>query len=57
MIQNRTKGCMKKRDKGNSHMSRKPHMIYVSSNNDRHAGTKPCTLLHYTCWYFIFFFI
>jgi len=39
-------------DKRKSHMSSKPHIIYISSNNGRHPVTKACTLLHYTCQHF-----
>ena len=38
---------MKKSDKRNNHKSSKPHMIYVSSNNDRHPVIKTFTPLHY----------
>jgi len=31
-----------------SHVSRKLHMIYISSNNYRHTVTKYFTPLHYT---------
>jgi hypothetical protein len=34
--------------KRNSHISSKPHMIYISSNNDRHPVTKTFTTLHPT---------
>jgi hypothetical protein len=40
---------MKKCDQWNSHISRELHLIYVSSNNDRHPVTKTLTPLHYTC--------
>jgi hypothetical protein len=39
---------MKERDKQNSDISSKLHMIYVSSNNDRHPVTKTFTPLQYT---------
>jgi len=39
---------MKECDKRNSHLSNKPHMIYMSSNNDRYIVTKTYTPLHYT---------
>jgi hypothetical protein len=44
---------MKKYDKRNSHTSSKLHMIYRSSNNDRHPVTRTFTPLHYTCQHFI----
>ena len=52
MIQNRTKQVGKTCDKRNSHISSKPHMIYVSSNSDRHPVTKTVTPLHYICRHF-----
>ena len=39
---------MKEFDKRKSHISSKTHMIYISSNNGRHAVTKTFTPLHYT---------
>jgi len=39
---------MKECDKGNSHINRKLHMIYLSSNNCRHTVTKTFIPLHYT---------
>ena len=39
-IQNRTKRMQKKCDEQNSHIGGKPHMIYISSNNDRYPVTK-----------------
>jgi len=43
---------MEECDKRNSHKSSKLHMIYLSSNNDRHPITKTFTPLHYTCQHF-----
>ena len=43
---------MKECDKRNNHISSKIHMIYMSSNNDRHPVTKTFTSLHYTCRHF-----
>jgi len=53
---------MKECDKRNSHLSNKLHMIYTSSNDDRHPVTKTFTpphnttlhpnTLHYTCQQF-----
>ena len=40
---------MKKYDKWSSHISSKPHMIYISSRNNRDPVTKTFTPLHYTC--------
>jgi len=40
---------MRKCDKRNSHISSKPHMVYISANNDRHHVTKTFTPLHYIC--------
>jgi len=45
---------MKKYDKRNSQTSSKLHLIYVSSNNDRHPVIKTFNPLHYTCQHFIF---
>jgi len=39
---------MTERDKRNSHISSKLHMIYISSNNDRHSVNKTFTTLHPT---------
>jgi len=39
---------MKEFDKRNSLISRKLHMIYMSSNNVRHRVTKTFTTLHST---------
>jgi len=40
---------MKKCGKRNNHISGKPRMIYISSNNDRHPVTKKIfTPLHHT---------
>jgi hypothetical protein len=36
---------MKERDKPNSHISSEPHMVCVSSDNDRHPVTKTDALL------------
>jgi len=38
---------MKECDERNSHISSKLHTIYISSNNDRHPGTKTFTPIHY----------
>jgi len=43
---------MKKCDKQSNHRSSQPHMIYISSNNDRHPVTNIFTPLHYTCRHF-----
>jgi len=43
---------MKECDEQNSHLSSKLHMIYISSNNDRHSVTKTFTPLHYSCRHF-----
>jgi len=40
---------MKECDKRNNHTNSKLHMIYISSNNDRHPVTKTFIPLHYTC--------
>jgi len=45
---------MKKCDKPKSHISNKPHIIYMSSNHDRHPVTKTFTPLYYTCRHFTF---
>jgi len=42
---------MKEYDKRNSHKSSKLHIIYISSNKDRHPVTKTFTTLHYTSFY------
>jgi len=55
MIQNRTRMIWKKCDKRNSHISSESHLIYISSNNDRHSVTKTFTPLHYTCRHFTSF--
>jgi len=39
---------LKECDKPNSHISSKLHVIYISSNNDRHTVTKTFTTLHST---------
>ena len=39
---------MKECDKGNSNISSKLHMTYISFNNDRQPVTKTFTSLHYT---------
>ena len=39
---------MKISDKHNSHVSSKIHMIYISSNNNRHPVSKTFTQLHHT---------
>ena len=39
---------MQECDKRNSHITSKLHLIYVSSNNDRHRVTKIFTPIHYT---------
>jgi hypothetical protein len=39
---------MQECDQRNSHISSKLHMIYISSNNDRHPVTKTFNPLHYT---------
>jgi hypothetical protein len=46
---------MKKCDKRNGHISSKLHLIYISSNNDRHPVTKTFTPLHYTCQHLVIF--
>ena len=40
---------MNKCDKRNSHINSELHLIYKSSNNDRHPITKTFTSFHYTC--------
>jgi len=37
---------------GSSHVSSKHHIIYISSNNDRHPVTNTFTPFHYTCRHF-----
>ena len=39
---------MKECDKRKKHISRKLHMIYISSNNIRHPVTKTYTILQHT---------
>ena len=39
----------KERDRRESHISSKLHMIYIYSNNVRHPVTKTFTTLHYFC--------
>ena len=43
---------MKECDKRKSHISSKLHMIYISSNNDKHPVTKTFTSLHFTSLHF-----
>jgi hypothetical protein len=51
MIQKQNQNNMKNCDK-NSPISRKLHMIYISSNNDRHPVTKIFFQLHYSSRHF-----
>ena len=40
MITKQNQKNTKKYDKRNTHISSKPHVIYISANNDRHPVTK-----------------
>ena len=48
MIKKKNQRNKQECNKRNSHISSKLHMIYISSNNDRHPVTKTLTPPHYT---------